>query len=47
MPAILGPGSVSLETYAFTRKPECTESSLSRGGVSFGAKEETGFRKSG
>ena len=30
-----------------TRKLECTEStcSLSRGGVSFGAKEETGFRK--
>ena len=26
MPAILGPGSVSLETCAETRKLECTES---------------------
>ena len=34
MPAILGPGSVSLETCAETRKLESTES-LSRGGVSF------------
>ena len=38
MPAILGPGSVSLETCAETRKLESTES-LSRGGVSF---SETG-----
>ena len=38
MPAILGPGSVSLETCAETRKLESTES-LSRGGVSFLQKE--------
>ena len=42
MPAILGPGSVSLETCAETRKLESTES-LSRGGVSFCKKNETGF----
>ena len=40
MPAILGPGSVSLETCAETRKLESTES-LSRGGVSFCKKNET------
>ena len=46
MPAILGPGSVSLETCAQTRKLEsiyATES-LSRGGVSFCKKNETGFQ---
>ena len=46
MPAILGPGSVSLETCktcAETRKLESTES-LSRGGVSFCKKNETGFQ---
>jgi hypothetical protein len=69
MPAILGPGSVSLETCAEkrklesteslspggslsrlaprTRKLECTEStcSLSRGGVSFGAKRRDRLSK--
>ena len=43
MPAILGPGSVSLETCAEKRKLESTES-LSRGGVSFWRKNETGFQ---
>ena len=47
MPAILGPGSVSLETCAEKRKLkyllESTES-LSRGGVSFCKKNETGFQ---
>ena len=43
MPAIFGPGSVSLETCAEKRKLESTES-LSRGGVSFCKKNETGFQ---
>ena len=44
MPAILGPGSVSLETCAQTRKLESIYESLSRGGVSFCKKNETGFQ---
>ena len=42
MPAILGPGSVSLETCEETGKLESTDS-LSRGGVSFLKKNEIGF----
>ena len=42
MPAILGPGSVSLETCAETRKLECTESAFPRRGL-FLQKNETGF----
>ena len=45
MPAILGPGSVSLETCASEAQARMYRIYISRGGVSFGAKEETGFRK--
>ena len=47
MPAILGPGSVSLETCASDAQANNVQNLLSPGGVSIGAKEETGFRKSG
>ena len=46
MPAILGPGSVSLETCAQTRKLESTES-LSRGGVSFCKRTRPAFSETG